>query len=150
MGDTYTEGCLGRRGKWVWLSGVVILSLLLAARAWLFIGFLFAFGGLIGSLWIFIQQFLVPGQFKILLLKYTFFLIAAVQHGGGGHSRRDLDLLDPNNVTASPSPVPTGPEDFNMYIWQGISFFIQNLLIFIRYVESVLYHYYFVVVVVVV
>ena len=31
------------------------------ARAWLFIGFLFAFGGLIGSLWIFIQQFLVPG-----------------------------------------------------------------------------------------
>ncbi|XP_003388444.1 PREDICTED: transmembrane protein 50B-like [Amphimedon queenslandica] len=98
MGDTYTEGCLGRR----------------AARAWLFIGFLFAFGGLIGSLWIFIQQFLVP----------------AVQHGGG-HSRRDLDLLDSNNVTASPSPTPSGPEDFNMYIWQGISFFIQNLLIFI-------------------
>lgn len=44
-GDAYTEGCLGKKG----------------ARAWLFVGFVFAFGGLIGSLWIFIQQFLVPG-----------------------------------------------------------------------------------------
>ena len=44
-GDAYTEGCLGKKG----------------ARAWLFVGFVFAFGGLIGSLWVFIQQFLVPG-----------------------------------------------------------------------------------------
>jgi len=45
-GDTYTEGCLGRRG----------------ARAWLFVGFVLAFAGLIGSLWVFIQEFLVPGK----------------------------------------------------------------------------------------
>ena len=45
-GDAYTEGCLGKKG----------------ARAWLFVGFVFAFGGLIGSLWIFIQEFLVPGM----------------------------------------------------------------------------------------
>ncbi len=44
-GDAYSEGCLGRKG----------------ARAWLFVGFALAFGGLISSLWIFIQQFLVPG-----------------------------------------------------------------------------------------
>lgn len=44
-GETYTEGCLGQRG----------------ARAWLFVGFMLAFAGLIGSLWIFIQKFLVPG-----------------------------------------------------------------------------------------
>ena len=44
-GDAYNEGCVGQRG----------------ARAWLFVGFMFAFGGLIGSLWIFIQEFLVPG-----------------------------------------------------------------------------------------
>ena len=53
----------------VWFSSSTCICLFLslslsniAARAWLFIGFLFAFGGLIGSLWIFIQQFLVPGQ----------------------------------------------------------------------------------------
>jgi hypothetical protein len=45
-GDTYTEGCLGQRG----------------ARAWLFVGFVLAFAGLIGSLWVFIQKFLVPGK----------------------------------------------------------------------------------------
>lgn len=45
-GDTYTEGCLGQKG----------------ARAWLFIGFVLAFAGLIGALWIFIQEFLVPGK----------------------------------------------------------------------------------------
>lgn len=44
-GDAYTEGCLGQRG----------------ARAWLFVGFLLAFAGLIGSVWIFIQGFLLPG-----------------------------------------------------------------------------------------
>lgn len=47
-GDTYTDGCLGQRG----------------ARAWLFVGFALAFAGLIGSLWVFIQQFLVPGEFQ--------------------------------------------------------------------------------------
>ena len=31
------------------------------ARAWLFVGFVFAFGGLLGSLWVLIQQFVVPG-----------------------------------------------------------------------------------------
>ncbi len=45
-GDTYTEGCLGQRG----------------ARGWLFVGFVLAFAGLIGSLWVFIQAFLVPGK----------------------------------------------------------------------------------------
>ena len=35
---------------------------IVGARAWLFVGFVFAFGGLIGSLWILIQEFLVPGQ----------------------------------------------------------------------------------------
>lgn len=45
-GDAYTDGCLGQRG----------------ARAWLFVGFVLAFAGLIGSLWIFIQEFLVPGE----------------------------------------------------------------------------------------
>ena len=45
-GEAYTEGCLGQKG----------------ARAWLFVGFVFAFGGLIGSLWIFIQEFLVLGK----------------------------------------------------------------------------------------
>ena len=46
------------------LTGCCALNFffLTAARAWLFVGFLFAFGGLIGSLWIFIQQFLVPGK----------------------------------------------------------------------------------------
>ena len=34
------------------------------ARAWLFVGFLFAFGGLIGSLWILVQEFLVPGEIQ--------------------------------------------------------------------------------------
>lgn len=47
-GDTYTEGCLGQRG----------------ARAWLFVGFVLAFAGLIGSLWIFIQEFLVVGTYN--------------------------------------------------------------------------------------
>ena len=49
-GDAYTEGCLGQKG----------------ARAWLFVGFVFAFGGLIGSLWVFIQEFLVPGKVKLI------------------------------------------------------------------------------------
>lgn len=48
-GEAYTEGCLGQRG----------------ARAWLFVGFVLGFAGLIGSLWIFIQEFLVPGK-KVL------------------------------------------------------------------------------------
>ena len=52
-GDAYNEGCVGQRG----------------ARAWLFVGFMFAFGGLIGSLWIFIQEFLVPGV--PLLMQHT-------------------------------------------------------------------------------
>lgn len=48
-GDAYTEGCLGQRG----------------ARAWLFVGFVLAFAGLIGSLWVFIQEFLVPGKLAV-------------------------------------------------------------------------------------
>ena len=35
---------------------------LLVARVWLFVGFFFAFGALIGGLWIFIQSFLIPGK----------------------------------------------------------------------------------------
>jgi hypothetical protein len=31
----------------------------------MFVGFMLAFGGLIGSLWIFIQEFLVPGMVVI-------------------------------------------------------------------------------------
>ncbi len=49
-GETYTEGCLGQKG----------------ARAWLFVGFVLAFAGLIGSLWIFIQEFLVPGTYAVV------------------------------------------------------------------------------------
>lgn len=64
-GDAYTEGCLGKKG----------------ARAWLFVGFVFAFGGLIGSLWIFIQQFLVPG----MLLKSVPKLIAPIHRLYGSH-----------------------------------------------------------------
>lgn len=45
MGDDYNEGICGKK----------------AARVWLFFGFLFVFAGLIGSLWVFIQVFLVPG-----------------------------------------------------------------------------------------
>ena len=45
MGDDYNEGIFGKK----------------AARVWLFFGFLLAFAGLIGSLWVFIQMFLVPG-----------------------------------------------------------------------------------------
>ena len=77
MGDTYTEGCLGRRGQYQssiirrgytnWMLLFIFYSFLAAARAWLFIGFLFAFGGLIGSLWIFIQEFLVPGKHITLI-----------------------------------------------------------------------------------
>ena len=62
----------------------------------------------------------------------AYFLFAAVQHSGS-ESLRDLgsDLM--NNVTASPSPTPGGSiNDYSMHIWQGISFFLQNLLIFIR------------------
>ena len=47
IGDNYNEGIFGRRG----------------ARVWIFFGFLFAFGGLVGSLWIFIQQFIVPSMY---------------------------------------------------------------------------------------
>ena len=36
---------------------------------WLFVGFVFAFGGLIGSLWVFIQEFLVKGE-PIGLINY--------------------------------------------------------------------------------
>ena len=39
------------------------------ARAWLFVGFIFAFGGLIGSLWILVQEFLVPGEDDMLLVR---------------------------------------------------------------------------------
>ena len=46
MGDDYNEGIFGKK----------------AARVWLFFGFLFTFVGLIGSLWVFIQVFLVPGE----------------------------------------------------------------------------------------
>ena len=47
MGDDYNEGIFGKK----------------AARVWLFFGFLLAFAGLIGSLWVFIQMFLVPGTY---------------------------------------------------------------------------------------
>ena len=43
-------------------SIVTKLCLFKGARVWMFFGFLFAFGGLIGSLWILIQKFLVVGK----------------------------------------------------------------------------------------
>ena len=54
-GDTYTEGCIGQRG----------------ARAWLFVGFVLAFAGLIGSVWIFIQEFLLPGTSIIVYIDHA-------------------------------------------------------------------------------
>ena len=42
----------------------MLLPSTVGARAWLFVGFVFAFGGLIGSLWILVQEFLVPGKGK--------------------------------------------------------------------------------------
>ena len=60
--DFYTEGCLGKRGLFlpVFLLYYCIV-LYKGARVWMFFGFLFAFGGIIGSLWILIQKFLVVG-----------------------------------------------------------------------------------------
>jgi hypothetical protein len=81
----------------------------------MFVGFMLAFGGLIGSLWIFIQEFLVP----------------AVE---GTPTPPNVNLTATPSPTSSPlpsaSPAPS-PDDIDpMHIWQGISFFLQNLFIF--------------------
>ena len=60
-GETYTDGCMGQRGSYCLLLDTSV-CLFLGARIWFFFGFLFAFGGLIGSLWILIQKFLVVGK----------------------------------------------------------------------------------------
>ena len=102
-GDTYTEGCLGRK----------------VARVWLFIGFVCAFGGLIGSLWIFVQMFLVPA------------VTENPQGGSGGSS--PLNGTDGTNGTTPTGTIittpSTSPTCFPCW-WQGIAFFLQNLFIF--------------------
>lgn len=98
-GDTYNEGCIGQRG----------------ARAWLFVGFVLAFGGLLGSLWVLIQQFIVE---------------IAVHHTCINPS---LNGTNVNVTTANVTmPTPTSPCPVVIYWWQGFAFFIQNLLIFVR------------------
>ncbi|XP_022107209.1 transmembrane protein 50A-like [Acanthaster planci] len=47
-GDSYNTGCIGQRG----------------ARLWLFVGFLLAFGGLIGASWILFGPYVVNKQFS--------------------------------------------------------------------------------------
>lgn len=97
-GDTYNEGCIGQRG----------------ARAWLFVGFVLAFGGLLGSLWVLIQQFIVE---------------IAVHHTCINPS---LNGTNVNVTTANVTmPTPTSPCPVVIYWWQGFAFFIQNLLIFV-------------------
>eukprot|EP00731_Ephydatia_muelleri_P011061 Em0005g1647a len=97
-GDTYNEGCIGQRG----------------ARAWLFVGFVLAFGGLLGSLWVLIQQFIVD-------IAGHHACINPSMNGTVGF-----------NVTANlTTPTPTVSSSCQVYWWQGFAFFIQNLLIFI-------------------
>jgi len=88
------------------------------ARAWLFVGFLFSFGGLIGSLWVFIQMFLVPA------------VTESPNSGGsnvvinGTFSNDTGNITTPTGATTEPLPA------YNPYWWQGIAFFLQNLFIF--------------------
>lgn len=121
------------------------------ARAWLFFGFLFAFMGLIGSLWVFIQQFLVPGEresgregesnspiklFEAHDLCFSklshwvlscFPLPVAVLNDHSGASGNGTD-------TPSSTPLPSSNPECFPCIWQGVSFFLQNLFIFVRFV----------------
>lgn len=105
--DFYTEGCLGKRG----------------ARVWMFFGFLFTFGGLVGSLWILIQKFLV----------------VAAENSGGNH------CITTSNNTTSNTTNSTGYVDYTFsnnnngtntscpdddpHVAQGVAFFLQNFFI---------------------
>lgn len=117
--------------------------LFVAARAWLFVGFLLAFGGLVGSLWVFIQQFLVPGECQYLYVTDKVLphlsLSLAVEYDIMGPT--NATILNATTIMPTPtvSPLPTvkpspaAPVVFNPYWWQGIAFFLQNLFIFLRY-----------------
>jgi hypothetical protein len=97
-GDLYTEGCLGRKG----------------ARAWLFVGFVLAFGGLIGSLWILVQEFIVP----------------AVTDDCHSTNEGNSTVTVTTSPSLSQSSGNTCPPGFPHW-WQGIAFFLQNLFIFL-------------------
>ncbi|CAI8053610.1 Transmembrane protein 50B [Geodia barretti] len=97
-GDLYTEGCLGRKG----------------ARAWLFVGFVLAFGGLIGSLWILVQEFLVP----------------AVTDDCHSTNEGNSTVTVTTSPSLSQSSGNSCPPGFPHW-WQGIAFFLQNLFIFL-------------------
>ncbi|XP_064382722.1 transmembrane protein 50A-like [Halichondria panicea] len=100
-GDAYTEGCLGRKG----------------ARAWLFVGFALAFGGLISSLWIFVQQFIVPA----VTCSPTIF-------PPSNNTNATFDEMLANTTTTT-TILPAA--QCIPYWWQGSSVFIQNILIFL-------------------
>ena len=98
MGDDYNEGIFGKK----------------AARVWLFFGFLLAFAGLIGSLWVFIQMFLVPA-----VLEDT--PIAPSSNSNGTAP----NVTTSNATTPTPAVQPT-----DTHIWQGVAFLLQNIFIF--------------------
>ncbi|XP_071955610.1 transmembrane protein 50A-like isoform X1 [Antedon mediterranea] len=91
-GDNYNSGCLGQTG----------------ARIWLFIGFMLAFGSLIGSCWILF--------------------------GGYVTNKHDVSPSSPiNNSTVSPttSIMTTTLEDNFEAVYPGVAIFLQNFFIFI-------------------
>jgi hypothetical protein len=95
IGDSYNEGIFGRRG----------------ARVWMFFGFLFAFGGVVGSLWVFVQQFIVP------IFTET--------------SNPDAPMFNVTVTNSTVVPVvPTLRQPIDN-IFQGIAFLVQNVFIFI-------------------
>ena len=100
-GDMYNEGCIGQKG----------------ARAWLFVGFVLAFGGLLGSLWVLIQQFIVE---------------IAVHHNCINPPVVNSTVVFNVTINATASSPSLCPP--TVYWWQGFAFFIQNLLIFVRLV----------------
>ena len=135
------EVCVSKSQKELYIVFV------LAARAWLFVGFLLAFGGLVGSLWVFIQQFLVPGKCQYLLVHASITvnvssLSSAVEYDIMGPTNATVPNVTTTSIitptpTISPLPTvvtsPTPAASFNPYWWQGVAFFLQNLFIFLRY-----------------
>ena len=106
-GDNYSEGVFGQRG----------------ARAWLFFGFLFSFAGLIGSLWILIQVFIVPA-----IIHPQGVTLPPTQSSNETLINATTTVLPGNATNVTPTVGPTQPPEVPVY--QGVAFFVQNILIF--------------------
>ena len=117
----------------------------------MFFGFLFTFGGLVGSLWILIQKFLVVGQYIFFSqFDYCNPLITAAENSGGNH------CITTSNNTTSNTTNSTGYVDYTFsnnnnngtntscpdddpHVAQGVAFFLQNFFILLRLVISTTY-----------